>query len=34
MYNLYTFEKRQKQSEIENIKNLIIVKNILKKEIN
>ena len=31
MYNLYTYEKRQKQSEIENIKNLIYSKEYIKK---
>lgn len=31
MYNLYTFKKRQKQSEIENIKNLIYSKEYIKK---
>ena len=34
MYNLDTFEKRQKQLEIENIKNLIYSKEYIKKEIN
>ena len=31
MFNIYTYEKRQKQSEIENIKNLIYSKEYIKK---
>ena len=31
MFNLYTYEKRQKQSEVENIKNLIYSKEYIKK---
>ena len=31
MFNLYTYEKRQKESEKENIKNLIYSKEYIKK---